>query len=232
MTALAPAPRPAAHLYSWRPVAALFGALLVIGAVLGVVWSGWSPPGPRGALLGAGTQADETEAFAAADGRFALITAVVGILAGVVAWYLRPQRGWLVALALGAGGVGGSMLTDLVGRWIRGQGPEYPCGPAGKVRCTEHLPLWVQMPGLLFLEAALAVLVYSLFVAFAVDDDLGQPDPVREARLATRSVGPQPGLEHPRGDGYRAGTPQQDDFAPQYPDQPAQPPGGGEFGQQ
>lgn len=176
MTAIAPAPQSAQARYAWRPVAVLFGTLLVVGAVLGLVWAGWSPPGPRGALLDAGTQADETEAFAAADGRFALLTAVVGILAGVLAWYLRAQRGSLVALALGAGGLGGSLLTDAVGRWVRGQGPEYSCGPSGRFRCSAHLPLEVQMLGLLFLEAALAVLVYSLFVAFAVDDDLGRPD--------------------------------------------------------
>ena len=50
------------------------------------------------------------------------------------------------------------------------------------------MPLWVQMHGLLFLEATLAVLVYSLFVAFAVDDDLGRPDPVRAARLAATTA--------------------------------------------
>ncbi len=230
MTALAEAPAPEAG-FSVRPVAVLTVALLVVGAILGPVWSAWSPPGPRGGVLDAGIQADETENFIAGDGRFALLTGLVGVLAGVLAWYLRRQRGSLVALALGVGGLGGSLLTDWLGHVVRGEGSEYSCGTETG-RCVEHLPLSVHTHGLLFLEAALAVLVYSMFVAFAVDDDLGRPDPVRAARLAGCSVGPQGGVEQTGGDGDRAGAAQEHDLAPQYPDQPVQPPRGGEFGQQ
>jgi hypothetical protein len=216
----------------WRAIAALFAALLLVGVALGAIWSAWSPATPAAILLPAGTQADETENFTAADGRFALLTGVVGILAGVLAWSLRSHRGALVAAALAAGGLGGSLLTDVVGRLIRGDGPKYSCGSSqSPLHCTAHLPLSVQMHGLLFLEAGLAVLIYSMFVAFAADDDLGRPDPVRAARQA-RSVGPQDPGQHPGPYGDGTGAPQQHDFAPQYPHQPQQPPGGGEFGQQ
>lgn len=215
-----------------RPVIALFAGLMIIGAILGAVWAAWSPSTPAAILGAAGTTADETENFAAADGRFALLTAIVGIAAGVGAWYLRPHRGAIVAFALGAGGVAGSLLTDATGRLIRGDGPKYACGSEQTpLHCTAHLPLWVQMHGLLFLEAALAVLVYSMFVAFAADDDLGRPDPIRAARLAGRSVGSQDRVEQPWGDGDRARVPQQDDLAPQYPDQSVEAPGRREFGQ-
>lgn len=214
----------------WRPLAVLVGALLVAGVVVGLIWTAWSPAGPRGGLLKAGVQPDETESFVAADGRFALLTALVGVLAGVLAWYLRRQRGSLVAVALGVGGLGGSLIADAIGHAVRGEGSQYSCGTETG-HCVDHLPLAVQMHGLLFLQAALAVLVYSLFVAFAVDDDLGRPDPVREARLA-RSVGPQGGVEQPGSDGHRAGAPQQDDLAPQNRDQPFEPPGRGRLGEQ
>ena len=214
----------------WRPPAILAGAMLVVGVLVGVIWSAWSPAGPRGGILKAGIQADETESFVAGDGRFALLTGLVGVLAGIVAWYLRRHRGSLVALALVAGGLGGSLVADGIGHLIRGSGSTYPCGTeTGK--CVEHLPLWVQMHGLLFLQAALAVLVYSLFVAFAVDDDLGRPDPVRASRR-TGSVGPQGGVEQPGRDGDGPGPAYEHHLAPQYPDQPVQPPGGGELGQQ
>ncbi len=204
--------------------------MLVAGVVLGVIWSAWSPAGPRGGILKSGIQADETESFVAGDGRFALLTGLVGVLAGIAAWYLRRQRGSLVALALVAGGLGGSLVADGIGHLIRGSGNTYPCGTeTGK--CVEHLPLWVQMHGLLFLQAALAVLVYSLFVAFAVDDDLGRPDAARAARR-DRSVGPQGGVEQAGRDGDGSGAPYEHHFAPQDPDQPVQPPGGSQFGQQ
>ena len=197
--------------------------------MLGAVWAAWSPAGPRGGILKAGIQADETESFVAGDGRFALLTGLVGLLAGISAWYLRRQRGSLVAVALAVGGLGGSLLTLWIGRLIRGDGSTYPCGTeTGK--CVEHLPLWVHMHGLLFLEAALAVLVYSVFVAFAADDDLGRPDPLREARRQV-SVGAQGGVEHPGGDSYGPRPPYQHDLPAQYPDQPVEPPGRGEFGQ-
>lgn len=227
MTSLAPEHEPDTAQW-WRPVAVLFGALLVAGVALGLIWAAWSPPGPRGGVLSAGIQADETESFAAADGRFALLTGLVGIAAGVVAWYLRRQRGPIVAAALALGGLGGSLLTTVVGHVVRGSGSTYSCGTdTGK--CIDHLPLWVQMHGLWFLEAAVAVLAYSMFVAFAVDDDLGRPDP---ARLARASVGPQGGGEQPWPHGDAAGASQQDDLPPQHPHQPAQPPGRGEFGEQ
>ena len=97
----------------------------------------------------------------------------------------------MIALALAVGGLGGSLLTLLVGHVVRGSGPDYACA-SDTGRCTEHLPLGVQSHGLLFLEAALAVFVYSLFVAFAVADDLGRPDPRHRGRPAPGPGGPPP----------------------------------------
>jgi hypothetical protein len=228
MSAVVEQPQPDQTLV-WRPAAVVALAMVVVGVVLGLIWSAWSPPGPRGGILKAGIQADETESFVAGDGRFALLTGAVGVLAGVAAWYLRRQRGSLMALALGLGGLGGSLVADGLGHLVRGSGNTYACGTETG-RCVEHLPLWVQMHGLLFLQAALAVLVYSLFVAFAVDDDLGRPDPVREARR-NGSVGAQGGVQYAGSDGYGPGPADEDHFPPQYPDQPVQPPGRGEFGQ-
>lgn len=159
------------------------GALVVVGVVVGVVWSLWSPPGPAGLVLSAGVQPDETEAWAAGDGRFAALVAAVGLVAGVAAWRLDRVRGPLMALALAVGGVGGALLADRVGSLVRGDGRMYSCGD-GASRCVDHLPLHVQMHALWLVEAVLALLVYSLFTAFAVADDLGRPD--------TRSAGPHP----------------------------------------
>jgi hypothetical protein len=197
-----------------RAAALVVAALAVIGAVLGLVWEAWSPPGPIGIRLPGGVQPDETEAWAAGDGRFALIVSVVGLAAGIAAWYLpalRRVRGPWLALGLAVGGVVGALLTDLVGWAVRGGGSDYSCG-AGT--CIDHLPLSVHMPGLWFLGPFLAVLVYGLFVAFAVSDDLGRPDPGRRAGggapppdPVVTSVGPQGYAQDGRRDGDAPGAP-------------------------
>lgn len=147
--------------------------LAVAGALLGVLWQWWSPPGPLGYVVAPGAvQPDETEAFIAADGRFAVIAAAVGLVAAVVVWRRKQSRGPVAAAALAVGGLLGALLMAMVGHALAG-------GQAGGKPDTvlHHLPLTVHIRGLLLLEAAVAVLVYSLFASFAADDDLGRPDP-------------------------------------------------------
>ena len=182
----------------------------VVGAGLGLVWQVWSPPGPVAAIESGGIQAGESEAWAASDGRFAVIVAGVGLLAGLLAWAARASRGPLLVLGLTAGGFVGSVLTDLVGHLVRGNGNTYPCGSeTGK--CIDHLPLSVHLHALFLVESMIAVLVYGLLVAFAARDDLGRPDPVHD-RLSVRAGG-----EPDYGGGYRdgAGPYQQRDLPPQ-----------------
>lgn len=203
--------------------------LAVLGALLGIVWEVWSPSGPLGAVLRAGVQPDETEAWAAGDGRYALITAAVGLLAGIAVWFLRSARGPWTALALAVGGTVGAALTDVIGWALRGSGPRFACG-SDTGSCVQHLPLTVHMHGLWFAEGVVAVLVYSLLAAFAPEDDLGRPDPQRDAVLGERrraedaaaaltaaapSLGAQRGVEDPGRDGHGPGAPHQNDLPPQ-----------------
>lgn len=202
-----------------RAAALVVAGLAVLGALLGEVWQTWSPPGPIGVALPDGVQPDETEAWVAGDGHYALIAVVVGIAAAVLAWYLpvlRRARGPYVVAGLAIGGLAGAALTDLVGWALRGDGTDYRCG-AGT--CIDHLPLTVHMHGLWFVEAFCAVLVYGLFVAFAVADDLGRPDGIGARQpapadpppvatvLARTSVGPQHHPQHGGGDRDAAGAP-------------------------
>ena len=208
----------------FRAAAFVTLALAVVGAVLGIVWQAWSPPGPFGIIYGNGTQPDETETWAAADGRFGLIVAVVGLAAGVAAWLLRRVRGPYVVLALGAGGIAGALLTEWIGHLLRGAAHTFACyPPGGRAACTQHLALDLHMAGLRYVEPALAILVYGLLVAFAHHDDLGRPDPVREQL----SVQPADEPEHGWGYGDRPGVPQQGEFPTQHPVQPGEPFGGG-----
>lgn len=176
-----------------KAAALLIGVLVVVGAIMGVVWELWSPPGPAGLVLEHGIQADESETFVAGDGRFVILTLIVGLIAGGVAWFIKAARGVYVALALVVGGVLGAAVTELVGWALRGQGSKYRCGD-GTFTCINHLPLTVHMHALLLTEAIAAVLVYLLCVAFAAADDLGRPDiRVRTLRRAARATDAAPG---------------------------------------
>ena len=134
------------------------------------------------------------------------------------------MRGPLLAVALAVAGLVGSAVAAWVGYLVRGTGTHFKCGD-GTSTCINHLPLTVHMHALLLLEATVAVLVYSLFVAFAVADDLGRPDPAFEAAHGSAptdvppafaqplpaygsdaSVGSQGGLQDPWRHGDAAGT--------------------------
>lgn len=188
-------------------------ALAALGAALGVLWEWWSPPGPLGYVIAPhAIQPDETEAFIAGDGRFAVICAAAGLLAGVAAWLHKSTRGPVTAVALAVGGVLGAVLTDVVGHALGGGTGD------GKARTLlRELPLSVHMHGLLVLEGAVAVLVYALFVSFAAADDLGRADEPGQPGDpdATWSVGMGDQPQFLGGGRDAPGTFQQPDLPPQ-----------------
>lgn len=175
--------------------------LVALGALLGIVWQWWSPPGPlAGVLPGHLIQPDETEAMIAADGRYAFIVAAVGLAAGIGVWFRRGMRGPAAVLALAVGGLLGGLATEYVGRALDGG------RSGGKVgTLIPHLKLDVYMHGLRLLEPLIAILTYSLIVAFAPTDDLGRGDSV-EAEWHPQHAG---------GYGDAAGGLQQPQFPPQ-----------------
>jgi hypothetical protein len=206
-----PPPRSATDdtLVDLRVAAVLVVALAVLGAALGPLWSAWSGSQQRAYVIGPGQlyPYDEVETMAAADGRYLLIVAVVGLGAAMFGWWARAaSRGPLVLLALGVGGLAGAALTWSIG-YLTGGGT-YD-GKAGTT--ISHLPVTLHMHGLVFVEPAIATLLYGLFVAFAARDDLNRADPVRE-RV---SVGAGHHPQHGWGDGDRAGPLQQRDLPPQ-----------------
>jgi hypothetical protein len=197
-----------------RNCGVLVAAMAVLGALAGVVWAVWSPPRPPGLVVPGGTETLETEQWIAADGRFALIVALLGLVFALVAWRARRSRGALPLLALAVGGVAGGLLTDLVG-WLLGGGSSG--GPVNTRH--EHLRLVVHMHGLLFLEALVAVLVYGVLVAFAAEDDLGRPDPWHDpqppGQPALSSVDGRGDLHGGGWEGDGPGVAQQGQFPPQ-----------------
>jgi hypothetical protein len=188
----------------------VFAVLLALGAALGLIWRAVSPTQPPGYVYPPALPYTETKAWIEADGRFAIMTAVLGLVVGVGAWFLRRARGPFVALALGAGGLLGALVTGVVGRAVGGGSDS---GATHTV--VRRLPLEVRIHGLYFIEAAVAVLAYGLLVAFAAADDLGRPDgrPDRAGGPVSVAAGRQP---YPgRGDGDGPGPAQEHDLAPQ-----------------
>lgn len=226
----APAPTPARSSVDDLPfAAAIVAALAVVGALAGLVWALWSPPGPRAAVVRPGVFIpDETESFVAGDGRYLLIVVLVGLGAGFLVWTRVHRRGPLVLAALAVGGLVGALLTELVGHLTGGGTFD---GKTGTL--IEALPLSLHIPGLALVESVAAVMVYGLFAAFAVHDDLGRPDPVRDrlrppavpvpawpvavpaSAWAAPSVGPGDHPQDGRGHGDGPGPLQQGDLTPQ-----------------
>lgn len=192
-----------------RLLLAIILTMSAVGALLGLGWQLWSPPRPAGYVIGPGlVQPDETEAFVAGDGRYAVIVLASGILAGLFVWFARIARGTPAVIALTLGGLAGAGLTALVGH-LTGGGT----GSGRTNTVIGHLPLSVHISGLLLVEAAAAVLVYGFCVSFATDDDLGEADPVRE--LARASVRPDVELQYAGGDGDGSSGLQQGYLPPQ-----------------
>jgi len=195
------------------PLAVTVVLMWAAGGVLGLLWQWWAPAGPAGYFVTPGqVQPDETEAFVAGDGRYALIAIVIGVVAALIVWFGRIDRGIPAVLALAVGGLGGAAAMAAVGHVMRRDGHTYSCG-SGTASCIDHLALSVHAHGLLLVEAAAAVLVYGLCVAFAKDDDLGAPDPVGE--LARGSVGADVELQHSGRHRDRVGETQQGDLPPE-----------------
>lgn len=201
-----------------RDALVVVAVLAVVGALLGLLWQWWSPPGPlAGVLPGHRIQPDETEAWVAADGRYAVITAVTGLLAGVGLWFRRELRGPVGAAALGVGGLVGGLLTEYVGRAVDGGKSN------GAVNTLiAHLRLDLHMHGLRVLEPLVALLAYSLIVAFAPTDDLGVDGPTEQSFAVESNFDALPPsvqadghAQHGGGYGDAAGALQQPQFPPQ-----------------
>jgi hypothetical protein len=192
-----------------RFAALVFGTLAALGALLGLVWMAWSPAQPKAFVYAPGKSFayEESEAWVATDGRFLVLTGAVGLLAALLAWLRVRNRGPLVLLALIAGGLGGAYLTRYVG-YLAGGG--HYTGTVNTI--IEHLPVSLHTPGLVFVEPAVAALVYGMLVAFATHDDLGRPDPVRDSLVL---VGPGDHPQYGWGDRDATGALQQGDLPPQ-----------------
>ena len=94
-------------------------AVLLCGPVVGLVWAALSP---RADLVADGGDVyprdQETSAFIAVDGFFLAVTALSGVLTGLVAWRLARQHGLGAVVGLALGGLAAAVLARVVGEAV------------------------------------------------------------------------------------------------------------------
>jgi hypothetical protein len=159
--------------HEWVTAAVVIGALAVIGAALAPLWVQLAPrlafrvdqPGRALPVV------PEAEEYVGADGRFVIITLIVGVLAGIGCWLVRRSRGPLVLLALAVGGLLGAVITWRLGMRI---GTGYQPADLQHVGRIIYQPLTLRAKSALVVEPVAAVLVYLLGVGFTARNDLGQ----------------------------------------------------------
>lgn len=212
---MAPAP-PAAEPWVTPPELraglVLLAALAVVGVLAGVLWKLWTVK-THGFDIGNGVIVpDETEGWVGADAHFAVITGLIGLVAGVLAWRLRAVRGPAMVISLAVGAVLGSLIAAAVGHLIGGGNHTVQAN----TNFVDRLPLSVHAHALLFVEGALALIAYLGAALFVDRDDLGVPSPSGSSGPAAVSSA---GAEHrPDGLGWHGDGPggtQQGDLAAQ-----------------
>jgi hypothetical protein len=155
--------------------------LATTARAVGLIWLWWSPTAVSYLLSdGSGGSVvipDESEAQIAGDGRFMALTVLAGVLFGIVAWMAGRPRGPLTIAVLGAGSVLGSALAMATGQWLSG-------GTASPALNTAfHPKLALHASAALWLQALVAVLVYTSLAGLSADPTLGAHE---------QSAGPQP----------------------------------------
>jgi CHASE2 domain-containing sensor protein len=110
----------------------------------------------------------ESEAQVAADGRYVVLTVLAGLTFGLLAWRQRGNRGPAMLPVLAASSLLSSLLALATGQLLSNGQRSAPLDTAF------HPPLVLHAGAAIFLQALLAVLVYTVFVGLSGDQELGR----------------------------------------------------------
>jgi hypothetical protein len=168
--------QPSVAARSWRPLAWLVAAQLVAGVLAGLVWRMTAPSSVSYLLSGGDGKPpfvipDESESQIAGDGRFVLLSVLLGVVFGLAAWWLRTMRGPVVLGALAVAGLLSSLLARAVGELLSTGSSHRQLNAAFTPQLSLHAG-----PALA-VQAFFAVLVYTALVGLSSDPDLADPDP-------------------------------------------------------
>jgi hypothetical protein len=196
---VAPPLPPAARPWSpWREArgdarwfATLLGGLAVVGVPLGVLWWALAPRADY-RITASGPVAignPSEELLVADDGIFVLIVAALGLLAGVLTWLARRQRGLAGLLGASLGTLAAAAVAWQVGELL-GPGPSKAALAHVGGQVTTGLTLGM-LPALA-VGPFLAVLVWMVGALYARADGLGRPGGAPGAADPADQVEPGP----------------------------------------
>ena len=156
-----------------KVAAAVVGILVLAGVVAGAVWW-WVAPQPtyRVAADGLYLVGDQPQEYVAADGWFALITALIGAGAGLLAWLRVRRAGLGVVIGLFVGGLAGAAVAAGVGLFL-GRSDPY----AAPLDSVTQGPLELRAWGVLLVEAGVALSVWLLLDLLVLRDERPSPPP-------------------------------------------------------
>jgi uncharacterized membrane protein YeaQ/YmgE (transglycosylase-associated protein family) len=159
------------NLGRWRPLLWLAAAQLLSGVLIGLIWLQWAPTTIAYVVPGEANTTflipDEVESQFAGDGRFGVLCALVGIVAGVVAWRFKSNRGPFAVMTLAAAGV----LSSILARWM---GSQFASGSTtGALGTAIHPPLSLHSISMLWVQSFMAVLAYTALAGLSNDFTLG-----------------------------------------------------------
>lgn len=160
---------------------------VLVGAVLGVIWWRVAPRVMVEVTADGLALVDPAgKAFIAADGWFAVLGALAGLVCGVIGVLRWRRDGIGLAVGEAAGGVLGALVAMLVGQWL---GRSTLDGSAA-VGTIAEASLQVRATGVLLAWPLVALLVV---VAVAVSFGLDDPEPVGPDDAVSPGAPPGPG---------------------------------------
>lgn len=175
----APAPDvapPAEPARSWvcdlRVGAAVTGAVTAGGLLAALVWWLVAPTPAFHVVQGSVDLVTPSgKAFAAAEGWFAVVAGLAGVVCGAVAYRWTRRSGVAVVLGLAAGGLLASLVMWRVGSWL-GPDPVLVQAKGAAPSDTLHLPLELRAKGVLFVWP-----IVSVVLCFGLVAGFQQPEP-------------------------------------------------------
>lgn len=163
------APPRAAGTRALRLLIVLVGGLAVVGVPVGVVWWLVAPVAQLRIQKDGGFFVDpQPQQFVAADAWFILLTGVVGLVAGLLTWWIAKDGGYAAVVGLALGATAGAAVAWGVGVWLG----RVDLAAAAKlpVGSLVDVPLRLGMHGALAIEP-LAALVAWVVPGLAVERD-------------------------------------------------------------
>jgi hypothetical protein len=136
--------------------------MVAVGPLLGLLWAATAPKLDVAAVVAGHTA--ELGVQSEIDIYFGLVTAVAGVVGGLLAFWRAADAGWPVPAGLAAGGCAGALLAGWVGHRVRSPGllDALPAGADPVV--VDLVDMRVRAGGLYLAYPTAALVVLALLI--------------------------------------------------------------------